>query len=259
MAEAATVTDAPKVLEKALRILGLFSELRPEWTATDISRELELPLTTAHRIVRTLDAHHFLRRTSDNRYRLGVAAISLGRRASGSFDLSEVLRPSLEWLASETDETTAIATFDERRLGSLYIDMIERAHPVRVSIEIGSVMPLHAGAHGRALLAFLGDDVLELVLKRPLERLASRTITQPGRLRAELKGVRENGWAFARDEAHDGAWSMAAPVLDASGTLVASVGFLSPTVRYQPELERRGAEYVAEAARRASAGLGAVE
>jgi len=51
---------------------------------------------------------------------------------------------------------------------------------------------------------------------------------------------------------------MAAPVLDASGTPAASIGFLSPTTRYEPELEQRGAQYVAEAARRASARLAAV-
>jgi IclR family transcriptional regulator, acetate operon repressor len=258
LARNATANDAPKVLEKALRVLGLFSELRPEWSATAISRELDLPLTTAHRIVRTLESHLFLRRTAAGRYRLGVAAIGLGRRAADSFDLLAVLRPSLEWLAAVTDETTAIATFDQRRLASLCVDMIERAHPVRVSIEIGSVTPLHAGAHGRALLAFM-DDALELVLERPLARLASRTITEPRRLRAELKAVRRNGWAFAKDESHDGAWSMASPILDANGTPVASIGFLSPTSRLAPDLERRGAEYVAEAARRGSARLGAVE
>ena len=244
--------DGPKVLDKALRVLGLFSNVQPEWTATDISRELELPLTTAHRIVRALESHHLLRRTPAGGYRLGVAAISLGRRAVSTFDLRGVLRPSLEWLARETNETTAVASFDEGRLGSLCIDMIERAHPVRVSVEIGSTMPLHADAHGRALLAFLGDDVLEVLLERPLERHASRTITEPLELRAELERVREQGWAFARDEAHDGVWSMAAPVLDAGGAPVASIGFLSPTTWYEPELERRGAEYVAEAARRAS-------
>ena len=244
--------DAPKVLEKALRVLGLFSELRPEWTATELSRELALPLTTTHRIVRALETHHFLRRMPGGRYRLGIAAIGLGRRAARSFDLHHVLRPSLEWLAGETNETTAVAMFDEGRLEALCVDMIERPHPVRVAIEIGSVTPLHAGAHGRALLAFLGDYMLERVLERPLERHASRTITEPEQLRAELARIRERGWAFARDDAHDGAWSMAAPVLDPDRALVASIGFLSPTSRYEPELERRGAEYVAEAARRAS-------
>jgi DNA-binding IclR family transcriptional regulator len=247
-----------KVLDKALRVLGLFTERRPEWTVTDISRELALPLTTAHRIVRALEAHHLLRRTSDSRYRLGLAAISLGRRAVASFDLRAVLRPSLEWLSAETDETTSITTFDEGPIGSLCIDVIERVHPLRVSVEIGSVTPLHAGAHARALLASLGEDVLALVLSRPLEQLASGTITDPGRLRAELEAVRERGWAFARDEAHEGAWSMAAPVFDASETALASIGFASPTARYAPELEERGAQYVVEAARQASATLSTV-
>lgn len=249
-------TDVPKVLSKALRMLGLFTERHPSWTTTDIARELDLPLTTAHRIVRGLETHQFVRRTSSGSYRLGLAAVSLGRHAAGTFDLRAVFRPSLEWLSLETDETTSITTLDDTGLGALCIDTIDRKHPVRVTTEIGSVTPLHAGAHGRAMLAHLGEEGLERVLAQGLERLARNTIVDADALRDALALVREHGFAFARDETNDGVWEMAAPVLDTGGTPLASIGFHSPTLRITPELERRGRDYVLEAARRAAVSLG---
>ena len=253
---AAAATDSPKVLEKALRVLGLFTERRPAWTTTEVARELDLPLTTTHRIVRGLEGNQFLRRTTGGHYRLGLEAISLGRRAASSFDLRTVLRPSLEWLSLETNETTCIAIFDEGRLAALYMDKIERTHAVRVSIEIGSVTPLHASAHGLALLAFLGDDVLQRVLERARKQTDGGSIEDPELLQNSIALVREKGFAFARNEATEGVWEMAAPVLDAHGTPLASIGFLSPSFRLAPDLQLRGGEYVVRAARQAEAHLG---
>lgn len=250
-------TGVPKVLEKALRVLDLFSERSPAWTVTGIARELRVPLTTTHRIVRGLEAAHYLRRLPGGEYRLGLEAISLGRRAAGSFDLRGSLRSSLEWLSLETNETTAIATFDEGRCAALYVDTIERTHPVRISVEIGVLAPLATSAHGRALLAFLGDDVVARATREFSEQGNGRSSRDPDELRRNLALTRERGFALVVDEAHPGVWEMAAPILDAHRTPLASIGFLSPAFRLDAELERRGGEYVVQAARDAEAELGA--
>lgn len=245
-------SDTPKVLDKALRVLRLFTERSPSWRTTDIARELDLPLTTTHRIVRGLESHQLVRRTSSGDYRLGLAAISLGRRAVATFDLRQAFRPGLEWLSAQTDETTSIATIDDDRLSALFVDLIDRSHPVRASVEVGTVTPLYAGAHGRAMLAHLDEAELERVLAHGLEALAVGTISSADALRESLVQVREQGFAFACDETHAGVWEMAAPILDVHGIPLASIGFHSPTLRLDPELERRGGTYVLEAARRAS-------
>lgn len=245
-------SDTPKVLDKALRVLRLFTERNPSWRTTDIARKLDLPLTTTHRIVRGLESHQLVRRTSSGHYRLGLAAISLGRRAAATFDLRQALRPGLEWLSDQTDETTSIAITDDNRLGAFFVDLIDRSHPIRASVEVGAVTPLYAGAHGRALLAHLGEEGLAPVLAEGLRPLAKGTLSTADALRDSLAQVREHGFAFARDETNEGVWEMAAPILDATGSPLASIGFHSPTLRLTPELERRGGEYVVEAARRAA-------
>lgn len=251
-----TASQVPKVLDKALRVLELFTERHPTWTVTEIARELGLPLTTAHRIVRGLESHRFVRRTSAGGYRLGLAAVLLGHRAAGALDLRAVFRPSLEWLSAQTDETTVVATYDDGRLGALRIDVIERKHPVQVITTIGAVTPLYVGALGRAILAHLGDEIVERVCAEGLEPHSVGTIARPAELRANLAHVREVGFAFARDDTDVGVWEMAAPILDADGTPYGSIGFLSPTLRLTPELERRGGEYVVTAAARAATDLG---
>jgi DNA-binding IclR family transcriptional regulator len=186
-----------KVRDKTLRVLDLFVAERPEWSATEIARELDLPIATAHRILRSLESHTFLMRSGNN-YRLGLAAVDLGRRAVASMDLRWALRPTLQRLARETGETVLLSVHDEARHGALCVDRIEASHPVRLSIDIGRVTPLHAGAASKALLAFLDRDEIEYVLRGPLPRLAPGTIVDRRRLRAELERIREHGYAVGR-------------------------------------------------------------
>ena len=89
--DGAAATAGPKVLEKTLRVLDLFTIEHPSWSATEIARELEMPTATTHRIVRALEARSYLAKVG-SRYRLGFAAIDLGRRAAASVDLRARLR-----------------------------------------------------------------------------------------------------------------------------------------------------------------------
>jgi DNA-binding IclR family transcriptional regulator len=184
-----------------------------------------------------------------------MAAISLGRRATASLDVRVALRPTLEELHDRTGETVVLSVYDARGRGALCVDRIEAAHPLRLSLEIGSIIPLHAGASSKALLAFLGDAVLDAVLAAPLEHLASRTITDPDVLRREVATIRRRGWAFSREETNEGAWGVAAPVLGPDGIAVAVIDVVAPTARHSAAIEARWAAAVTEAGRRAAAAL----
>ncbi|WP_166355804.1 IclR family transcriptional regulator [Phytoactinopolyspora limicola] len=248
-------TDGPKVLEKALRVLDLFTRRDPEWPVSGIARELDLPFATAHRIVRTLESFGLLARTRDRRYRLGEGAISLGQRATASFDAIARLVPVLEWLWGKTDETTTITIFHRRPLGALCVRRIEGNYPLRLSLDVGTVSPLHAGASAKALLAHLGEETFTQVTAEPLTPHAAGTITDPATLHRDLETIRERGWAFDREELCDGAWGMATPALGLDDELVASIGFAAPVIRLTPELERLGREFIEEAGQQAAAAL----
>jgi DNA-binding IclR family transcriptional regulator len=243
----------PKVLEKTLRVLDLFTVERPSWSATEVARELEMPTATAHRIVRALEARSYLAKV-DSRYRLGFAAIDLGQRATASVDLRARLGGVLRELARMTGETALLTVYDESRHGSLCIDRIETTHDLRLSIEVGRVTPIHAGASAKALLAFLEEPIVEDILSRPLERLARGTVVDRRKLRAELEQVRARGWAFSYEENNVGAWGLAAPIL-VGGRAVASVGFAAPTARHSKSSMRSLTKLVLAAARDSEARL----
>jgi DNA-binding IclR family transcriptional regulator len=246
-------SSGPKVLEKTLRVLDLFTIDRPSWSGSEIARELDLPTATAHRIVRALEDRSYLSKSASG-YRLGFAAVDLGRRALASVDLRSRLGTTLRDLARATEETALLTVYDESRNGSLCIDRIETTHDLRLSIEVGRVTPIHAGASAKALLAFLEQPIVDDVLARPLERLAPGTITDPKRLRRELEQIRSAGWAWSYEENNVGAWGLAAPIL-ADGRVVASIGFAAPTARHsKPEL-RSLAKLVLEAAREGASRL----
>jgi DNA-binding IclR family transcriptional regulator len=243
----------PKVLEKTLRVLDLFTVDEPSWSVTEIARELDLPTATAHRIVRALEGRSYLSR-SGSRYRLGFAAVDLGRRAMASVDLRSRLGSVLRELARETEETALLTVYDESRHGSLCIDRIETTHSLRLSIEVGRVTPIHAGASAKALLAFLEQPIVDEVLARPLERLAPGTVTDPKSLRSQLQEIRAQGWASSYEENNVGAWGLAAPIL-AGGRVVASVGLAAPTARHSEATVRSLVKLVCTAARQSESKL----
>jgi len=250
----ASVPAGPKVLEKTLRVLDLFTVEHPSWSVSEVARELEMPTATTHRIIRALEGRSYLTRI-DSRYRLGFAAVDLGRRAMASVDLRSRLAPVLRSLSRATGETVLLNVYDETNHGSLCIDRIEATHDLRLTIQIGRVTPIHAGASAKALLAFLDEPIIAEALAQPMEKLAPGTITDTGELRKDLERIRRRGWASSYEENNAGAWGLAAPVL-VNGRPVASVGLAAPAARYSKSAVRDLARLVLAAARDGEAQLG---
>ncbi|MEZ5073237.1 MAG: IclR family transcriptional regulator [Solirubrobacterales bacterium] len=245
----------PKVLEKTLRVLDLFTVEHPSWSVSEISRELGMPTATAHRIIRALESRSYLARI-DSRYRLGFAAVDLGRRAMASVDLRSRMAPVLRDLGRATGETVLLNIYDEAHHGSLCIDRIEATHDLRLTIQIGRVTPIHAGASAKAILAFLGEPLIAEALAHPLEKLAPGTITDADVLREDLARIRRRGWASSYEENNAGAWGLAAPIV-VNGQPLASIGLAAPTARYSKSAVRDLARLVLSAARDGEAQLGA--
>jgi DNA-binding IclR family transcriptional regulator len=248
--------EASSSVGKALHILSLFGPERPEWGASEVARELSVTVPTAHRLLHVLTDHGYLARFRRGRFRLGLEAISLGRRALVSIDLRSVLRSDLEELAAAAGETALLTVPEEHAGASLCIDRVESSHPLRLSLDVGRLTPLHAGASAKALLAYLGQDDIEQVLSRPLERLAPGTITEPRVLRTELAEIRERGYATSIEETDAAAWGVAAPLRSADGIAVAAVGLAGPLHRFNTETSQRFGQLVIQAGHRAERRLG---
>jgi DNA-binding IclR family transcriptional regulator len=209
--------------DKALAILGVFDERRPDLGVSELAGELGMHKSTVSRLLATLERRGLVRREGE-RFAPGPELARLGVLAVRALSLTGVARAALEDLAARTGETVNLAVREGD--GALNVLQIDAPHFVGVTDWTGRAAPLHASANGKALLAF-GDG-------RPpgrLARLTARTIVDRGELRADLDRTRAAGFAVAVEELEVGLHAVAAPVYDAAGACVAAVSVSGPAYR----------------------------
>jgi DNA-binding IclR family transcriptional regulator len=209
--------------DRALSILGAFSDERPELGVSELARELGMHKSTASRLLATLEGRGLVRRAGD-RFVPGPELARLGSLASRGLALLPAAQPILVRLAEETRETVNLAV----RQGDTVLNLhqVETAHFVGLTDWTGRTTPLHATANGKALLAWGSGSA-----PTRLEALTERTIVGSAELDAELERARRRGWAEAVEELETGLNSAAAPIFDAAGDCVAAVSVAGPSYR----------------------------
>jgi DNA-binding IclR family transcriptional regulator len=221
-----------QVLERTFSILELFDQEHPEWSTTEVARTLGLPIPTVHRILGALRRHGYVTQHEETkRFRLGIAALQLGDRAREVVDLRSVAMPALRRLSHETGETALLTVLSPARDHAVCLERVETPQPLRLSVQPGRQLPLHAGASQKALLAFMRPEEVDRVVQGPLEHLCQATISSPGPLREELRRIRQRGWASSYEETNVGVWGVAVPVVNARDEAVCAVGIAGPSPR----------------------------
>jgi IclR family transcriptional regulator, acetate operon repressor len=241
MARPVSETPSPafQVLERTFGILEVFGEARPEWTTTDIARELGVPIPTVHRILGALRRLGYVSQDQvSKRFRLGTAALLLGTRARGVTDLRSVALEPLRHLARELEETALLTGLSPNREASVCLERVESRQPLRLSLEPGRQVPLHAGASQKALLAFMPEAEAERLAERPLARLCRATITDNRKLAEEMRVTRRRGYACSFEETNVGVWGVAVPVVSESD-VVCAVGVAGPSPRLTADVLQR--------------------
>jgi DNA-binding IclR family transcriptional regulator len=244
--------DTPKVLDKALRVLEAFGAAHDQWSEADLRRHLGMPSSSLNRILRGLERAGYVRRDAAGAYRLGIGAVRLGDRARASLDLSGIVDAELRALGQVTNELVLLAVAEPALGTALYMAAVDSPQRLRVTAELGTRVPLTAGATARSLLAFAPDAVVDQVLARPREPLAEGTLLDEAAIRERLAHVRANGWGMSWQETFDGAWALGAPILDEEGHALASIGVAAPISRYSEAAEEATRQALLSAVVRAS-------
>jgi DNA-binding IclR family transcriptional regulator len=243
--------ETPKVLDKALRVLDALGGTRDRWTEADLRRHLGMPSSSLNRILRGLERAGYVLRDEAGSYRLGIGAVRLGDRARASLDLPGIVDSELRALAQATSELVLFAVAEPALGTALYIAAVDSPQRLRVTAELGTRVPLTAGATARSLLAFAPEALREQVLARPREPLAQGTLLNEAEIRRRLDLIRANGWGISWQETFDGAWALAAPILDAGGNALASIGVAAPISRHSGEVEEATRQALLRAVARA--------
>ncbi|TVR35119.1 MAG: IclR family transcriptional regulator [Nitriliruptor sp.] len=250
------VDDVPLVQSVDRAVAAMEILARDGWVGvTEISRELDIHKSTVFRLLATLERRGVVEQHAETqKYRLGFAVLRFASSVRSSLDLVRAGRPTCDRLSRQIDETVNLAVLEECDV--VYIHQVNLSSS-RVSADwLGSHTPAHCSATGKVLLAHLPDRQAEGFLRAPLQRYTSATITDPDRLRAELRDVRHAGYAAATEELEEGLNAVAAPIRGPDGTVVACVSVSGPSYRLEVERMPEVATAVIAAAAEISRRLG---
>jgi DNA-binding IclR family transcriptional regulator len=208
------------VTNKVSSIILLFGTGR-DFSLSEVARLTCLPMSTAHRLIAELLTAGLLSRTHQGRYRVGDQLRDITRAAAPAPSLHERARRIMEDLAIACGHAQVrLGVLEGLDVASIAKDRDNRPVPSQFD---ATLMPLHATAMGKALLAFASASTVDQVIARGLERYTEFTIASPHRLRQALATVRLARVATASREFRLHEWSLAAPVFGPGGVVVAAL------------------------------------
>jgi DNA-binding IclR family transcriptional regulator len=233
-ARASTVAAAASDGSAAGRSLSVLSLLASEGrplSLADLAARLRLPKATAHRICEQLvDAGYLARDVGERSFSAGPALHRLALDTLNRGIVRGLRHDVLAELVERIGETCNFTTLDGARV--LYIDRVEAAWPLRLTLDVGSHVPLHCTASGKLFLAMMSDQAREDVLAGlTLPRMTPRTITSAKALRLECADIAKAGYACDRAEFIAGLIAVAVPVLDGAGSVRAAIAVHAPEAR----------------------------
>lgn len=224
-------TTGTESAERVADVLLSFARSDGALGVSSIARDLDLSKAVVHRILQSLVSRNLVQYSSDSRdYRLGSAAAALGAQALRQLDIRSVARIPLMELRDATGETTTLSLLSADK--RTYIDQYESPNEVKMTVELGRMHPLHAGASSRAILAYLPEAFVEHVVNEGLSPTTPQTITDPTELLESLENVRTVGYSRSFGERQADAGSLAAPVFGPHHDVVGSISICGPIARF---------------------------
>jgi IclR family transcriptional regulator, KDG regulon repressor len=241
-------------IDRALKLLEIVAE-KQSIGLSELTRLSGTTKTLAFRMATTLEARGYLLKDPEERtYSLGYKPLYLSEQMQSHSPLVRVANPLLDELSARTRENVSLLVRDG--LATLCLAIRQSPQPIRLYAELGRQGPLHVGGGPKLLLAFAPDEIQEAVLAAPLTSYTPSTIVDPKRLKTLLKRIRQQGYNVSHGDLDPGAFSVATPVRDHGGRVVASLSVAGPQSRLTRDLEGLYIRMLIEAAGEISAKLG---
>lgn len=233
-----------RAVERALAILDCFTEEKSSFTLTELARSIDLSPSTTLRLLSTLENNNYIYRDSENsRFYLGFRLAQISSLAFANLDVCQISRPHLLKLHEKYNESMGIYILKEN--SRVCVERLECTQPLRSVVSIGQSQPLTRGASGRILLSFQSEETIDMILEK-----------DPATTKDELNKVREYGYAVSHGERQAGVTSIAAPVRNAKGQVIAALFVSGPEVRFDQYLINRLVSEIIQTAGQISYELG---
>ena len=221
MARERTGPDFVEALARGLDVITCFKPGVPVMTLSAVATATGLARPTARRILLTLEELGFVRQT-DTGFTLTPRVLDLGVTYMSALGLWDVARPHVEALVATTGESSSIAQLDGSDI--VYVSRVAVPKIITLAVQIGTRFPALQTSLGKVLLADLAPDALDAVLAEP-SRSGLTPRWQPSRRERDeaLREVRARGWALTDEQLAPGIRSVAAPLRDGTGRVVAAL------------------------------------
>jgi DNA-binding IclR family transcriptional regulator len=219
---------------RALKVLEILGASRAPVSVASVAQGIDADRSTAYRMLMTLmEAGYVTRDEASKHYKLGYKLLSLTKYLLNDDQAAELVMASLRGIAEQTGESVHYCVLD--RLESVLLYRVKGVQLVAVDFQIGDRSPLHCTSIGKVLLAHQDERLLGQVVAGGLRRFARRTIVEPDALRAELRRVRRQGYAYDEFEFADDMRCVAVPVFGKGGRLHGGISLSGPSSRYTQE------------------------
>lgn len=218
----------------------------------ELARRIAVNPSTASRLLATLEGGGLVERRAGGGYRLGLRLVALADGVLARLDVRELARPQLRGLVDDTGETATLSV--PAGSEAVTVDFVPAESSVVSMARLGRPSVAHATAAGKVMLAFGGSSLSLDALD--LTAFTGRTIVDPDALAAEVRAVRERGWAEAVGEREPDLNGLAAPVYGRAGELAAILGLQGPAARLTASRRRAVLPALLSAASSLSRALG---
>ena len=225
-------SPATETLDLSLRLLERLASSREPIGVSELAREFASSKATVYRHLQTLARHDFVHQEPLTlRYTAGIKLFILGERLRERFDILAIARPEMLQLREKTGQPVTLSTLVENQV--LVLEVLQGDAVVNFGTQPGTVLDLHASAHGNIALAFGPETLIEHCLAGRLKAWTPQTICTPTALRRAVAQVRARGWATAPNRVLQGVNGLAAPLFNHAGDYAGAVA-IAGSIQYIP-------------------------
>jgi len=218
-----------KALERAFTIFATLQE-HEALTLTELSELLDLPTSTAHVYLKTLEQEGFLIK-EDRQYRNSLKFLEYGGHVRQRYELYNAARQVMMGLALQTGERVGLGVEENGK--RVLIALEDGTEAISDNIPIGEFTEMHWTGLGKCLLAHLPEERREGIIEQSdLPRATDNTITDPDALREELTAIRNRGYAIENEERRDGIRGIDVPILTSDDEIIGAIGLTGPVNRF---------------------------
>ncbi len=223
------MTDKSNVILKTVNVLFAFTDKQPEWGVNELARYLDYPVSSLHRILKTLREQDILQvHPQTRKYTFGSELIRLAAIVHSKSDMKRIAEPFLKNLSETVDETVYLALYYPQHKKLSFIHSIQSSRALQYLLEPGVLQSIHIAASGKAILSFLEDEEIESVLN--MENVAEK---ERKTIWNDIQTIRREGYSITTSERKKESVGIGAPLFDSTCKVIGSIICAIPAHLYE--------------------------